>query len=108
MVVGEEINMRVALNQVATLRVHVAGIPQPVADDIQWYKNGTKIMTSSFYSFTSDRQSLMITVTSKEAAGIYECRVTTDAGASSVFINVTFPGTDSLQYVQAASGNAST
>ena len=65
MVVAEEINVRVVLNQNATLRVDVAGDPQPGANDIQWYKNGTVIMTSSTYTFTSDRQSLIIAMTGK-------------------------------------------
>ena len=95
MVVAEEINMRVALNQNATLRVDVAGDPQPGANDIQWYKNGTVIVTSSTYTFTSDKQSLMIAVTGKDAAGVYECCVTTIEGTSSAFINVTFPGMES-------------
>ena len=95
MVVAEEINVRVALNQNANLRVVIAGDPQPGANDIQWYKNGTVIVTSSTYTFTSDRQSLMIAVTGKDAAGIYECRVTTTEGMSSAFIKVTFPGMES-------------
>ena len=92
MVVAVESNMRVALNQNATLRVHVAGDPQPKPSDIQWYKNGTVIVTSTF---SRERQSLTIAVTSKNAAGIYECRVTTTKGMSSAFFNITFPGMES-------------
>ena len=91
-VVAEESNMEVALNQEVTLRVYVAGDPLPGADDIQWYKNGNLIVTSSSFTFTSDRQSLMIVLMDRDAAGIYECRVTTIEGMSSAFINVTFPG----------------
>ena len=91
-VVADESNVRVVLNSTVTLRVHVAGDPQPEPSDIQWYKNGTEIVTSTF---SSDRQSLTIAVTSTHAAGIYECRVTTIKGMSSAFFNVTFPGMES-------------
>ena len=91
-VAAEEISVQVVLNQTAILRVHIAGDPQPEANDIQWYNNGATIVTSSFYVFSSDRQSLTIVETSKNVIGIYECRVTTTEGISSAFINITFPG----------------
>ena len=91
-VVAEEISVQVVWNQTAVLRVHIAGDPKPEANNIQWYNNGAAIVPSSFYAFSSDRQSLTIVVTSKNVTGMYECRVTTTEGMSSVFINVTFPG----------------
>ena len=101
MVVAEEVNVRVALYQEATLRVRVAGDPLPGANDIEWYKNGTLITNSSSFSFTSDRQAIIFDVTGKNASGIYECHVTTIEGMSTAFINVTFPGTESLQCILA-------
>ena len=91
-VAAEEISVQVVLNQTVILRVHIAGDTQPEANDIQWYNNGAAIVTSSFYAFSSDRQSITIIVTNKNVTGIYECRVTTTEGMNSAFINVTFPG----------------
>lgn len=89
---AEEANVQVALNQVVTLRVYVAGYPMPGANDIQWYKDGVMIVASSSYTFASDMLSLTFEVMDKSVAGIYECRVITNQGMSSAFINVTFPG----------------
>ena len=88
-------NLRVNISTVAILQVYVGGSdPVPSSDHVQWYKDGSAIttQTSQYYTLSVDHTQLTINVSSKNIAGVYECRVTTTQGQASSFISVILPG----------------
>ena len=95
MVYSAVTNLRVDINTIATLQVYIGGSnPVPSPGNIQWYKNGSAIITqtSQYYTLSVDHTQLTINVSNNNIVGVYECRVTTVQGQASTFINVTIQG----------------